>query len=62
MAGQTLYCPQGEEHWHGASPDSFMEHLAMLDSADDPAMTTIWPELVRDEDYHASNSRSLVRR
>ena len=29
--GQTLYCPPGEEHWHGAAPDSFMEHLAMLD-------------------------------
>ena len=35
--GQTLYCPPGEEHWHGAAPDSFMEHLAMLDNADDPA-------------------------
>ena len=35
--GQTVYCPPGEEHWHGAAPDSFMEHLAMLDNADDPA-------------------------
>ena len=23
-AGQTVYCPPGEEHWHGAAPDSFM--------------------------------------
>ena len=35
--GQTLYCPPGQEHWHGAAPDSFMEHLAMIDNADDPA-------------------------
>jgi quercetin dioxygenase-like cupin family protein len=51
--GQTLYCPPGEEHWHGASADSFMEHLAMLDNADDPAATTTWLEHVSDEDYLA---------
>lgn len=49
--GQTLYCPPGEEHWHGACPDSFMEHLAMLDSGDDPAATTTWLEHVTDEEY-----------
>ncbi|PXW29125.1 UNVERIFIED_CONTAM: quercetin dioxygenase-like cupin family protein [Williamsia faeni] len=49
--GQTVYCPPGEEHWHGASPDSFMEHLAMLDNADDPAATTTWLEHVTDDDY-----------
>jgi quercetin dioxygenase-like cupin family protein len=50
-AGQTVYCPPGEEHWHGAAPDSFMEHLAMLDTADDPAATTTWLEHVTDDDY-----------
>ena len=50
-AGQTLYCPPGEEHWHGAAPDSFMEHLAMLDMADDPATTTTWLEHVTDQEY-----------
>ncbi|GAB3117610.1 cupin domain-containing protein [Janibacter alkaliphilus] len=52
-AGQTLYCPPDEEHWHGASPDSFMEHLAMLDMADDPAASTTWLEHVTDEEYLA---------
>jgi quercetin dioxygenase-like cupin family protein len=52
-AGQTVYCPPGEEHWHGAAPDSFMEHLAMLDNADDPATTTTWLEHVIDTDYLA---------
>ncbi len=33
-AGQTIYCPLSEEHWHCAAPDSFMEHLTMLDNAD----------------------------
>jgi hypothetical protein len=36
-ASQTVHCPPGEEHWHRAARDSFMEHLAMLDNADDPA-------------------------
>ena len=53
QAGQTIYCPPGEEHWHGAAADSFMEHLAMLDNADDPATTTTWREHVTDDDYLA---------
>jgi quercetin dioxygenase-like cupin family protein len=52
-AGQTVYCPPGEEHWHGAAPDSFTEHLAMLDNADDPATTTTWLEHVTDQEYLA---------
>jgi quercetin dioxygenase-like cupin family protein len=52
-AGQTAYCRPGQEHWHGASPDTFMEHLAMLDNADDPAVTTTWLEHVRDHEYLA---------
>jgi quercetin dioxygenase-like cupin family protein len=49
--GQTIYCPPGEEHWHGAAPDRFMEHLAMFDTGDDPAGTTTWLEHVTDEEY-----------
>lgn len=49
--GQTIYTPPGEEHWHGATEDCFMEHLALLESADDPAETTTWLEHVTDEDY-----------
>ncbi|WP_028660103.1 (R)-mandelonitrile lyase [Nocardioides insulae] len=50
-AGETIYCPAGEDHWHGAAPDSFMEHLAMIDHADDPATSTTWLEHVTDEHY-----------
>ena len=52
-AGRTVYCPPGEDHWHGAAPDAFMEHLAMLDTADDPAATTTWLEHVTDEEYRS---------
>src|SRR3954452_15685849 len=50
--GQTVYTHPGEEHWHGATPDDYMEHLAMLEIADDPSTTTTWLEHVNDEDYH----------
>jgi quercetin dioxygenase-like cupin family protein len=52
-AGRTVHCPPEEEHWHGSAPDSFMEHLAMLENADDPATTTTWLEHVIDADYLA---------
>lgn len=34
--------PPGQEHWHGADPDGFMEHLAMwgVGEADDGSETT----------------------
>lgn len=51
--GQRLYCPPGEEHWHGAAPDSFMEHLALLDQADGRATSTTWLEHVTDDEYRA---------
>lgn len=50
--GQTIYTPPGEEHWHGATQEDFMIHLAMLELGDDPATTTIWLEHVMDADYH----------
>lgn len=49
--GQTLYAPPGQDHWHAAAGDTFMEHLAMLEQGDDPAATTIWKEHVTDAEY-----------
>lgn len=50
--GETVWCPPGEEHWHGAGPDGFMEHLAMWETTDarDGSETT-WAEPVTDEQY-----------
>jgi quercetin dioxygenase-like cupin family protein len=50
--GQTIYTAPGEVHWHGSTPEDFMEHFAMLDAADNPAETTTWFEHVSDTDYH----------
>jgi quercetin dioxygenase-like cupin family protein len=40
----------GEEHWHGAAPDRFMTHLAMLEVGDNGNSAT-WGERVPDEEY-----------
>ncbi|MFG1609791.1 hypothetical protein [Actinoplanes sp. NPDC049265] len=38
--GETVYTPPCEEHWHGATADDFMEHLAMLEGTADGDGTT----------------------
>lgn len=44
-AGDTVWCPPGERHWHGAAPDSFMTHTAIS------LGVTEWAEPVEDADY-----------
>lgn len=50
-AGQTLYTPPGQEHWHAAAEGTFMEHIAMMEGGDDPATSTVWKEHVTDAEY-----------
>jgi len=48
-AGDVLYTPSGEEHWHGASPGQFMTHLSMTES--DPDRPDHWGAQVTDDEY-----------
>ena len=50
LPGQTIYTPPGEEHWHGATPDHFMSHLAMWEGIADGAETT-WGDQLTDDEY-----------
>ena len=52
-AGDRVFFEPGEEHWHGAAPDRFMTHVAMLDVDDEGASAT-WGDHVTDEEYAAS--------
>lgn len=52
--GQTLYTPPGQQHWHAAAPGYYMEHIAMLESADDPATTTTWLEHITDAEFNGT--------
>jgi quercetin dioxygenase-like cupin family protein len=50
--GDTVYTQPDVEHWHGASPDSFMVHAVIMETPDDPTEEeTTWLELVTDEEY-----------
>lgn len=57
-AGDTVICPPGEEHWHGAATDTFMSHLAMLEARPDGGDPTTWLEPLSDERYQAANQGS----
>ena len=55
--GDTVTCAAGEEHWHGAAPDRFMEHLALWEGNGDPVPETVWLEAVTDGQYQAARRR-----
>ncbi len=48
--GDTIYFAPGEKHWHGASPDTFMIHIA-INPATNSDGSTDWLEPVTDEEY-----------
>ena len=50
--GDRVFFDPGEEHWHGAAPDRFMTHLAMLD-LDGEGNSATWGDHVSDEEYNA---------
>jgi quercetin dioxygenase-like cupin family protein len=51
--GDRVFFEPGEEHWHGAAPNRFMTHLAMLEVDADGNPAT-WGEHVTDEEYSAA--------
>jgi quercetin dioxygenase-like cupin family protein len=48
--GDRVFFEPGEDHWHGAAPDRFMTHLAMLE-ADETGAAAEWGDHVTDEEY-----------
>jgi quercetin dioxygenase-like cupin family protein len=44
-AGDVVWAPPGEVHWHGAAPDAFLSHTAVS------LGPTSWAEEVTDEQY-----------
>jgi len=48
--GDRVFFEPGEEHWHGATANRFMTHLAMLE-VDDAGNSATWLEHVTDEEY-----------
>ena len=53
--GDRVFFEPGEDHWHGAAPDRFMAHLAMLE-IDDEGGSAAWGDHVTDAEYEAAPS------
>ena len=51
-AGDTVWIPPGEEHWHGAGPDTLMRHVAMQEAED--GIGAHWLEPVTDAQYRGA--------
>jgi quercetin dioxygenase-like cupin family protein len=52
--GDIMYTPPGEWHWHGATPDHFMIHMAMSESpGEGQGPEAEIGDLVTDEEYNA---------
>jgi quercetin dioxygenase-like cupin family protein len=48
-AGDTVWIPPGEKHWHGAGPNTGMVHIAMQEALDGKHVE--WMEHVTDAEY-----------
>ncbi len=53
-AGDTIWIPPGEKHWHGAGPQTGMVHLAMQEALEGNHAT--WLEQVSDDEYAVAPS------
>ena len=51
--GDRVFFEPGEEHWHGAAPDRFMTHVALV-QVDDEGTSATWGDHVTDEEYAAA--------
>ena len=48
-AGDYVWCPPDVSHWHGATPDTAMVHIALTNSKN--GKTVHWQKPVTDEEY-----------
>jgi quercetin dioxygenase-like cupin family protein len=53
--GDRVFFDPGEDHWHGATPDRLMTHIAMQE-VDGGGSPVTWGEHVTDEEYNAAPS------
>ena len=51
--GDRVFFEPDEEHWHGAAPNRFMMHIAIL-QVDDAGNNATWGEHVTDDEYAAA--------
>ena len=52
-AGDTVWIPPGEKHWHGAAPTTAMAHIAMQEGLE--GVHVQWMEHVTDAQYEGKS-------
>lgn len=52
--GDIMLCPKDKPHWHGATPDSSMTHIAIQEVKDGTPVH--WMHHVTDEEYYGTSS------
>jgi quercetin dioxygenase-like cupin family protein len=55
--GETAGSGPGEWHWHGATPGSFMTHLA-IQGADAAGVDVVWGDQVADAEYESGERQA----
>ena len=50
--GDVIWCPANEKHWHGATPNTAMTHIAIQEALEGKVVE--WMEKVSAEQYLAS--------
>ncbi len=53
--GDVVWFAPGERHWHGASPETAMQHIAIQEALDGKVVE--WLEHVTDEQYRGHSAR-----
>jgi quercetin dioxygenase-like cupin family protein len=56
--GDRVYIEPGECHWHGASPNRFMTHIAMHEADGSGSPVTVWP--TSDEEAAAAAAAGVI--
>ena len=56
-AGDTVWIPPNEEHWHGATSTNSMSHIAVQEAMNGTVAN--WLEKVTDEDYYKLSSNDI---
>lgn len=55
-AGDVVWFPPGEKHWHGAAPATALTHIALVEQFD--GKSADWMEKVSDEAYAGRTDQS----
>ena len=58
--GDVISCPPGKKHWHGATPNAAMSHIAIQEGLDGKMVD--WLEKVTDEEYQTAATQAGVER